>query len=176
MSVDNEYRHNDIEMQALESKEEDIRPRRRTLVKVVGGLLLFGGGIVVGAASNAIVDYNPVNQRELKNPVGAFGAKMLAQEAGKAVLQAIAVAGGKQAAPSVIAAVKNMVGAGPHIDHPINVNEGAATAIHVGGFGDDVPMEKPGVDNSVPTGFIRDYSPNPTVQAAAAAHGPYKLG
>ena len=76
----NDHKYNDIEQdEEMENEEyanekEKKRVRRQSLVKVVGGLLLFGSGVVVGAASNEMI-INDANNRELnKGFFEALGA------------------------------------------------------------------------------------------------------
>ena len=52
------------------ANEKEKRACRQSLVKVVGGLLLFGSAIVVGAAANSMIaeyDSKKVNDRELND-------------------------------------------------------------------------------------------------------------
>ena len=75
----------DDEMENEEYVRETVqRIRRRSLVKVVGGCLLFGSGIFVGAASNMMI-INDANHRELK--IGAFIAKQIAKRGGAAAVK-----------------------------------------------------------------------------------------
>ena len=88
----------DDEMENEEYVTETVqRIRRRSLVKVVGGCLLFGSGIVVGAASNMMI-INDASNRELKfGEIAAFAAKQIAERGGK---QAVAKMLAKKAARS----------------------------------------------------------------------------
>ena len=83
----NDHKYNDIEQdEEMENEEyaneKEKRVRRQSLVKVVGGLLLFGGGMVVGAASDVMLtDYasNNQNVRRVKAE-GVFAASKMAKD------------------------------------------------------------------------------------------------
>ena len=148
----------DDEMENEEYVGETVqRIRRRSLVKVVGGCLLFGSGIVVGAASNMMI-INDASNRELK--MGFIGRqiakrggagvvkKMIGEKAAVFGVRKVGTIAGEKGAG--LAGVK---GADYHYDHP---DETPAPEYYPMGLGDKVyipPVPKgQELDPNTPTG------------------------